>query len=172
MTGGGFGGSAIALVRQADTRAVATAVAAAFADEGLAAPAFLRAVPLRRRSGSMADAAGSSPAGPPVVTGFERDGLVFDVRDGGPRDGDVVVLLHGFPQDSTAWSEVEPILHAAGLRTLAPDQRGYSPGARPGGVAAYRLKEISADVVALLDAAASRARTSPGTTGAAPWSGT
>jgi galactokinase len=45
MTGGGFGGSAIALVRRADTDAVATAVAAAFADKGLAAPAFLRAVP-------------------------------------------------------------------------------------------------------------------------------
>ena len=109
----------------------------------------------------MADATGSSPgssassgaSSPAVLTGFERDGLVFDVRDGGPRDGEVVVLLHGFPQDSTAWSQVEPILHAAGLRTLAPDQRGYSPGARPGGVAAYRLKEVSADIVALLDAA-------------------
>ena len=87
------------------------------------------------------------------LNGFERDGLVFDVRDGGPRDGSVVVLLHGFPQDSTAWSAVEPLLHAAGLRTLAPDQRGYSPGARPQGRAAYALHEISADVVALLDAA-------------------
>ncbi len=48
------------------------------------------------------------------LNGFERDGLVFDVRDGGPLDGDVVVLLHGFPQDSTAWSAVEPQLHARG----------------------------------------------------------
>jgi galactokinase len=45
MTGGGFGGSAIALVRAGDTDQVATAVAAAFAAKGLAAPAFLRAVP-------------------------------------------------------------------------------------------------------------------------------
>ena len=90
------------------------------------------------------------------LTAFTRDGLLFDVRDGGPRDGSdgrSVVLLHGFPQDSTAWTAVEPALHAAGLRTLAPDQRGYSPGARPAGVAAYRLREVSADVVALLDAA-------------------
>jgi pimeloyl-ACP methyl ester carboxylesterase len=87
------------------------------------------------------------------LNGFEREGLVFDVRDGGPRDGSVVVLLHGFPQDSTAWYAVEPLLHAAGLRTLAPDQRGYSPGARPGGRAAYALREASADVVAMLDAA-------------------
>lgn len=87
------------------------------------------------------------------VESFQRDGLTFDVRDGGPTDGDPVVLLHGFPQDSTAWLSVEPLLHRNGLRTLALDQRGYSPGARPPGRAAYRLSETVADVVALLDAA-------------------
>jgi galactokinase len=45
MTGGGFGGSAIALVDSAQTATVAAAVAAAFAAKDLAAPAFLRAVP-------------------------------------------------------------------------------------------------------------------------------
>jgi galactokinase len=45
MTGGGFGGSAIALVRAGQADPVASAVAAAFAAEGLAAPAFLRALP-------------------------------------------------------------------------------------------------------------------------------
>jgi pimeloyl-ACP methyl ester carboxylesterase len=84
---------------------------------------------------------------------FERAGLTFDVRDSGPEDGEPVVLLHGFPQDSTCWQAVEPLLHAAGLRTLAPDQRGYSPGARPPGRAAYRGQELVDDVLALLDAA-------------------
>jgi pimeloyl-ACP methyl ester carboxylesterase len=87
------------------------------------------------------------------VDTFRRDGLTFDVRDGGPPDGDAVVLLHGFPQDSTAWTGVEPLLHRNGLRTLALDQRGYSPGARPPGRTAYRLSETAADVLALLDAA-------------------
>ena len=45
MTGGGFGGSAIALVDAARTDAVAAAVTEAFADEGFDPPAFLRAVP-------------------------------------------------------------------------------------------------------------------------------
>ncbi|MGY1826153.1 alpha/beta fold hydrolase [Blastococcus sp. SYSU DS0541] len=84
---------------------------------------------------------------------FRRNDLTFDVRDAGPADGDPVVLLHGFPQDSGAWDRVAPALHQHGLRTLAPDQRGYSPGARPRGRAHYRLRETADDVLALLDAA-------------------
>jgi pimeloyl-ACP methyl ester carboxylesterase len=107
-------------------------------------------VPRRRESG--AAEAGTRPYHVPVDS-FRRGDLTFDVRDGGPPDGEPVVLLHGFPEDAAAWSGVEPLLHAAGLRTLAPDQRGYSPGARPRGRGAYRLTECAADVLALLDAA-------------------
>ena len=84
---------------------------------------------------------------------FRRDGLVFDVRDGGPPGGDPVVLLHGFPQDSTAFDRLSPALHAGGLRTLAPDPRGYSPAARPRRRSDYRVRELVGDVLALLDAA-------------------
>ncbi|MGY1841198.1 MULTISPECIES: alpha/beta fold hydrolase [unclassified Modestobacter] len=84
---------------------------------------------------------------------FRRGDLVFDVRDAGPADGEPVVLLHGFPQDAGAFDRLSPALHSAGLRTLAPDQRGYSPGARPVGRSAYRLREAADDVLALLQAA-------------------
>jgi pimeloyl-ACP methyl ester carboxylesterase len=84
---------------------------------------------------------------------FRRGDLVFDVRDSGPADGEPVVLLHGFPQDSHAFDRLSPALHPAGLRTLAPDQRGYSPGARPAGRSAYTLRELVDDVLALLHAA-------------------
>jgi pimeloyl-ACP methyl ester carboxylesterase len=87
------------------------------------------------------------------VRTFTRDGLVFDVRDDGPRGAPVVVCLHGFPQDGTAFAGVTPGLVAAGLRVLVPDQRGYSPGARPAHRSAYVLRECVQDVVALLDAA-------------------
>jgi pimeloyl-ACP methyl ester carboxylesterase len=76
-------------------------------------------------------------------------GLVFDALTAGPPDGELVVLLHGFPQTAACWSEVAETLAAAGYRVLAPDQRGYSPGARPGAVRAYRLPELVADVLAL-----------------------
>ena len=84
---------------------------------------------------------------------FSRGDLVFDVRDAGPADGEPVVLLHGFPQDARAFDRVAPTLHGAGLRTLAPDQRGYSPMARPRGRSAYRARALVDDVLALLDAA-------------------
>ncbi|MBL0884787.1 galactokinase [Myceligenerans indicum] len=45
MTGGGFGGSAIALVPRDDVERVANAVSRAFADAGLPSPAFLAAPP-------------------------------------------------------------------------------------------------------------------------------
>jgi pimeloyl-ACP methyl ester carboxylesterase len=64
-----------------------------------------------------------------------------------------VILLHGFPEDSSSWDRLAPALHRAGYRTLAPDQRGYSPGARPASRRAYRISETVADVAALADAA-------------------
>ena len=88
---------------------------------------------------------------------FTHDALTFDVIDTGPQDGSVAILLHGFPQSADAWSAVVPHLTGAGLRVLAPDQRGYSPGARPSGRRSYRMSLLTADVLALADAAGARA---------------
>lgn len=89
----------------------------------------------------------------------ERDGLLLDVRVAGPADGEPVVLLHGFPQTSRSWTALARLLAAAdragdgpSLLLLAPDQRGYSPGARPAGVAAYALEELVADALAVVEA--------------------
>lgn len=79
-------------------------------------------------------------------------GLEFNVRTGGPDDGRPILLLHGFPQHGGMWDAVVPALHAAGLRTYAPDQRGYSPGTLSSDVDEYRMLNCVADMVALLDA--------------------
>ncbi|WP_221328365.1 alpha/beta fold hydrolase [Actinoplanes sp. L3-i22] len=84
---------------------------------------------------------------------FSRDGMWFDVSDEGPVDAETVVLLHGFPQSARSWIGVSRRLLAAGYRVIAPDQRGYTPRARPRSRRAYRLNELVADVVALVDAA-------------------
>ncbi|GAB2590150.1 alpha/beta fold hydrolase [Microlunatus antarcticus] len=84
---------------------------------------------------------------------YGHDGLTFDVRDSGPEGGAVVIALHGFPQTSASWGPVTQHLTAAGVRVLAPDQRGYSRGARPYAVSAYALRSLVGDVLALADAA-------------------
>lgn len=85
------------------------------------------------------------------LTSFSRAGLDFDVVDSGPLDGPVVVTLHGFPQTATSLAALTALLGAQGYRTLAPDQRGYSPGARPSGRLAYRTSELAADIAALIE---------------------
>lgn len=80
-----------------------------------------------------------------------RGKLTFDVHEYGPADGDPVLALHGFPQRGTSWAGVGEILATGGYRTIAPDQRGYSPGARPSGRMAYGLGQIAADAVAVID---------------------
>jgi pimeloyl-ACP methyl ester carboxylesterase len=84
---------------------------------------------------------------------FSRAGFTFDVTDEGPPDGPVVVLLHGFPENRTSWLALTPLLVEAGFRVLAPDQRGYSPRARPMRRRDYVMPELVADVLALVDAA-------------------
>lgn len=83
---------------------------------------------------------------------LEARGRAFRCRCAG-RSGEPVVLLHGFPETSHMWIELMEALEGAGYRALAPDQRGYSPGARPPDPADYVLPELAADVLSLADAA-------------------
>jgi len=76
------------------------------------------------------------------------------VRAEGPADGDPILLLHGFPETSLSWTAVMPLLATAGLRCYAPDQLGYSPGARPDEPEAYsapNLAQVTADLMTALD---------------------
>ncbi|MFB9451843.1 alpha/beta fold hydrolase [Dactylosporangium vinaceum] len=77
----------------------------------------------------------------------------FTTVDEGTADVGTIVLLHGFPQRSRSWTDTSRHLVAAGYRVIAPDQRGYTPQARPRSRRAYRLNELVSDVVALLDTA-------------------
>jgi pimeloyl-ACP methyl ester carboxylesterase len=86
------------------------------------------------------------------VNEFTRGGFTFDLDDSGPSDGQVVVLLHGYPENRTSWRALTPLLTAAGYRVLSPDQRGYSPRARPKRRRDYRITELADDVLALVDA--------------------
>lgn len=47
--------------------------------------------------------------------------------DAGPKDGQVVILLHGFPYDINSFADVAPQLITKGYRVIAPYLRGYGP---------------------------------------------
>ncbi len=75
----------------------------------------------------------------------------FDALASGPPDGELVLLLHGFPQTSAEWRAQLTALAEAGYRAVAPDQRGYSPRARPLDVESYHVRHLVDDVLAIAD---------------------
>ena len=70
----------------------------------------------------------------------------------GPEDGSLVIALHGFPEFWRGMSGVVADLARAGFRVVAPDQRGYNLSEKPSGIDAYRIEELSADIVGIIDA--------------------
>jgi pimeloyl-ACP methyl ester carboxylesterase len=83
---------------------------------------------------------------------LQANGYTFRCRTCRLDDaGEPVILLHGFPETSHMWTEVIHSLAQKGYRCLAPDQRGYSPGARPKAVGEYAIAKIASDVIALAD---------------------
>ncbi|SOE06654.1 alpha/beta fold hydrolase [Streptomyces sp. Ag109_G2-15] len=76
---------------------------------------------------------------------------VFDAIVSGPPEGRPVLLLHGFPQTGLVWERQIASLAAHGYRVVAPDQRGYSVGARPQRPEDYRIGLLVDDVVAITE---------------------
>jgi len=86
-----------------------------------------------------------------------RGQCTFETRESGPADGELVLLLHGFPQHADSWDQVVPLLNAAGYRTVTFNQRGYTAGARPDRRRDYTISELTADAAAVIDAYGGRA---------------
>ncbi len=83
---------------------------------------------------------------------LRASGLVFECDAAGELDAPLVLLLHGFPQTSYTWRHQLPALAEAGFLAVAPNQRGYSPGARPEGAAHYATELLVADAIGIADA--------------------
>ena len=81
------------------------------------------------------------------------DKLTFTCRVSGiENDGEAVILLHGFPETSRMYYDLIPVLVSEGFQVVAPDQRGYSPGARPSKISDYSIDKLSQDVIDIADA--------------------
>ena len=74
--------------------------------------------------------------------------LTFTCRVGGmENDKETIFLLHGFPETSRMWNDFIKVLDKEGYRIIAPDQRGYSKGARPSKVSDYSIDKLSQDII-------------------------
>ncbi|ADQ66509.1 hydrolase or acyltransferase of alpha/beta superfamily protein [Halogeometricum borinquense DSM 11551] len=82
----------------------------------------------------------------------EVGNVELHVVTAGPKDGEPVVLLHGFPEFWYAWHEFLGPLADEGYRVIVPDQRGYHLSDKPEAVDAYHPDELADDVLGLLDA--------------------
>ena len=60
--------------------------------------------------------------------------------------------MHGFPETSRMWHQLIPILANEGFKVIAPDQRGYSQGARPSKISDYTIDKLSQDIIDIADA--------------------
>ena len=87
------------------------------------------------------------------IAHVKANGMIFRGREGKPKDAgaEPVILLHGFPETSAMWEDLLGALLHQGYRCFAPDQRGYSPGARPVTLSGYAYEELVGDVGALAD---------------------
>ena len=71
--------------------------------------------------------------------------------DEGPRDGEVIVFVHGMPTNSWLWRKIIPQLTAVGLRVIAPDLLGFGASDKPANPSEYTLERQSKRIIALLD---------------------
>lgn len=79
------------------------------------------------------------------------NGIELDVQDVGPRDGEVLVFLHGFPESHRTWRH--QIRHFSDrYRCIAPDQRGYRGSSAPQDAGQYTPDKLIGDVFLLADA--------------------
>ena len=78
--------------------------------------------------------------------------LSFDALIAGPSSGEPVMLLHGFPNTNYQWREQIVALAEADFSVIAPNQRGYSSGARPIGIESYTSEKLVEDVRQIADA--------------------
>lgn len=80
------------------------------------------------------------------------NGLRFRTMVDGPADGDMVILLHGFPEGAESWSKQVDALAKAGCLAVAPDLRGYGLSDAPEDVEQYAIGHLVDDVEGLIKA--------------------
>ena len=80
------------------------------------------------------------------------NGLRFRAMVDGPPDGEMAILLHGFPEGAESWSKQVDALAKAGALAVAPDLRGYGLSDAPERVEQYAIGHLVDDVAGIIKA--------------------
>ncbi|MUG97093.1 alpha/beta fold hydrolase [Scytonema sp. UIC 10036] len=81
---------------------------------------------------------------------IELNGACYHVKDS-ERGKDCVLLIHGWPDDSTVWKHQVTALIENGYRVICPDLLGYGLSEAPTDVSRYQLANLVNDMITLLD---------------------
>ena len=88
----------------------------------------------------------------PPLKFADTNGIRMGYYEAGPSDGKVpVIFCHGWPELAFSWRHQIKALGEAGIRVIAPDQRGYGATDRPEKVEDYDLDHLTGDLVGLMD---------------------
>src|SRR5579872_4593494 len=88
----------------------------------------------------------------PPLQFAQVNGIRMGFYEAGPKsDAPPVILCHGWPEIAFSWRHQIKALGEAGIRVIAPDQRGYGATDAPEPVEAYDLEHLTGDLVGLLD---------------------
>lgn len=68
----------------------------------------------------------------------------------GPKKGNPIILLHGFPEFWLSWEKEIEILSNNGFRVIVPDLRGFNRSDKPKEVSQYTSDIMAKDIVELI----------------------
>jgi pimeloyl-ACP methyl ester carboxylesterase len=83
---------------------------------------------------------------------LQANGLRFRTMVDGPAEGEMFILLHGFPEGAESWSMQVDALANAGFLAVAPDLRGYGLSDAPDGTHQYAIDRLVEDVAGIIKA--------------------
>ncbi len=83
---------------------------------------------------------------------IKTNGINLHVMEAGPKDGPMILFLHGFPEFWYAWRKQIEHFAQRGYLVVVPDQRGYNLSDKPQGIPSYKIDELAKDAVGLIDA--------------------
>lgn len=85
---------------------------------------------------------------------ISSDGYKIATYSDGPKDGPLLVLIHGWPEIAYSWKRTVPALVAAGYHVVCYDLRGFGLSDAPRGIEHYAITQMVRDLEAVLEAQA------------------